>query len=45
MNFEMSTHHGYDIATMEAMLPWERMIYIDMMAAWIQQEKDKQNAR
>lgn len=35
MNFEMSTHHGYDITTLESMLPWERMIYIDLMAQYI----------
>lgn len=41
MNFQMSLHHGYDIQTLEAMLPWERALYIDMTAAWVQKKNDE----
>lgn len=42
MNFQMSLHHGYDIQTLEAMLPWERALYIDMVSAWVIEQNEKE---
>jgi len=41
MNWQMSLHHGYDIQTLEKMLPWERALYIDMTAAYVQKKNDE----
>ena len=45
MNFQMSIHHGYDIQTLEKMLPWERALYIDMVAAWVQKKNEEAAAQ
>lgn len=37
--------HNYDLALLENMIPWERAIYIDLLAAFIQEENLKENMR
>ena len=41
MNFAMMQHHKYSLTELEEMVPWEREIYIEMLAAHIQKENEK----
>jgi len=34
-------HHKYSIAELEAMLPWEREIYVAMLIQYIEEENEK----
>lgn len=40
-NFALMHHHKYSLAEIENMMPWEKFIYIDMLKAHLQEEKDK----
>jgi hypothetical protein len=47
-NHALMLHHKYSLTELEAMIPWERMIYIDLVAKWVKEEKeriDKQHGR
>jgi len=37
----MMQHHKYSLTELENMMPWEREVYVDMLAAWIKQENDR----
>lgn len=43
MNFSLMQHHKWDIDKLENMIPWEREIYIQMLIAHIEKEKEKKN--
>jgi len=46
-NFAMMQHHGYSLAELENMIPWEREIYLALLSEHIVQENEriaKQNA-
>jgi hypothetical protein len=45
MNFNLMQHHGYSLAELEAMLPWEREVYIQMLISHLKQEKEKAGNR
>lgn len=39
--FDMAQHHGYSIAEMENMIPFERDLYYEMLVMYIQAKKDR----
>lgn len=40
-NFSLMQHHKYSLSDIENMMPYEKFIYVDMLKAHIQEEKDK----
>ena len=48
LNFELLYHHHFTISELNAMLPYERAIYIDLLNNYIEkrnQEIEQQNAK
>ena len=41
LNFAMMQHHKYILGEIEAMIPWERDIYVKMLIDYIEEEKAK----
>ena len=41
INFAMIQHHKYSLWEIENMMPWERDIYVSMLIAYIEEEKQK----
>jgi len=41
-NFALIQHHKYNLYDIEHMIPWERAVYIDLLKAYIEEEKQKQ---
>ena len=48
-NFNMMHYHKYNIGDLESMMPWERIVYIDLLKKVIKEEneklRDESNAR
>ena len=40
-NFALVQHHKYSLSELENMIPWEREIYITMLAQFIKEEKER----
>ena len=41
-------HHKYSLTELENMMPWEREIYVGLLAKWVQDENErieKENAK
>jgi len=38
-------HHNYSLSDLEGMMPWEREIYVEMLAQFIKEENEKQKQR
>jgi hypothetical protein len=38
-------HHNYSLSDLESMMPWEREIYVEMLAQFIKEENEKQKQR
>lgn len=38
-NFELVQHHKYSFTEIEEMIPFERSLYIDMLLAYLEEEK------
>ena len=41
-------HHKYSLTELENMMPWEREIYMGLLAKWVQDENErieKENAK
>ena len=34
-------HHKYSLTEIENMIPWEREIYVAMLAQWIKEENER----
>ena len=34
-------HHKYSLTEIENMMPWERVIYVDMLITWIKEQNEK----
>ena len=34
-------HHKYSLTEIEEMIPWERNVYINLLVAYLKEEKDK----
>tara|TARA_Y100000114_G_scaffold156202_1_gene182585 strand:+ start:1585 stop:1779 length:195 start_codon:yes stop_codon:yes gene_type:complete len=43
-NFQMMQNHRYSLTELEAMMPWEREIYIQMLMRHLEKEKDRANS-
>ena len=40
-NFALMQHHKYSLSDIENMMPWERMIYLDLLSAYIKQLEEE----
>jgi hypothetical protein len=40
-NFAMMQHHGYSLTEIEAMLPWERDIYVSMLMQFVEEQNQR----
>ena len=40
-NFAMMQHHGYSLTELENMLPWERAMYVALVAQHVQEENER----
>ena len=38
-------HHNYSLSDIENMMPWERDIYVQMLIAYIKEQKEKEKQR
>jgi hypothetical protein len=38
-------HHNYSLSDIENMMPWERDIYVQMLVAYIKEQKEKEKQR
>lgn len=38
-NFALMQHHKYSLTELENMIPWEREIYVTMLAQYLEEEK------
>ena len=48
VNFALMQHHKYSLTELENMMPWEREIYIGLLAQWVKEENErieKENAK
>ena len=37
----MMQHHNYSLTELENMMPWEREIYVHMLADWVDKENER----
>ena len=37
----MMQHHKYSLTELENMMPWEREIYMGLLAQWIKEENER----
>jgi hypothetical protein len=40
-NFNLMYHHKFSLTELENMLPWERIVYVTMLNAYIEEQNDK----
>jgi hypothetical protein len=40
-NFALVQHHKYSLSEIESMIPWERMIYIDLLKEFLKEQDQK----
>jgi len=40
-NFAMMQHHKYSLTEIEAMLPWERDIYVALLIQHVEEQNDR----
>jgi hypothetical protein len=45
VNFAMMQHHGYTLTELESMIPWEREIYVMLLAQHISEENERLRAQ
>jgi hypothetical protein len=41
LNFALAQFHGYDVQTLENMIPFEREVYVTMLKQYLQEEKER----
>ena len=39
INHALMLHHGYSLNELENMIPWERTIYVELVAKWVKEEQ------
>ena len=39
--FQLKYHHHFDIKDIENMIPWERMVYVEQVRAYINEERQR----
>lgn len=44
-NFALVQHHKYSLSDIENMMPWERHVYLDMLAEHIRQQEEQRRDR
>ena len=37
----MMQHHKYSLTELDNMIPWEREIYVNLLAKWIKEENER----
>jgi len=42
INFALMQYHKYSLTEIENMIPWERDIYVELLKAHLEEEKQKQ---
>lgn len=42
LNFALMQYHKYSLTEIEAMIPWEREIYVELLKQHLEEEKLKQ---
>ena len=42
LNFSLMQYHKYSLTEIENLIPWERDIYVELLKAHIEEEKQKQ---
>jgi len=42
-NFALMHHHKYSLTEIENMMPWEREVYLTLLAQWLEEEQERQN--
>ena len=40
-NFALMQHHKYSLTELDNMIPWEREIYVNLLAKWIKEENER----
>lgn len=40
-NFALVQHHKYSLSEIESMIPWERMIYIELLKNFLKEQDEK----
>jgi hypothetical protein len=40
-NFALIQHHKYSLSDIENMLPWERMIYINLLKGYLKDQEER----
>nr|DAS14287.1 MAG TPA: hypothetical protein [Caudoviricetes sp.]DAS97420.1 MAG TPA: hypothetical protein [Caudoviricetes sp.]DAV42635.1 MAG TPA: hypothetical protein [Caudoviricetes sp.] len=45
LNFQLMQIHGYSLAEIESMIPFEREVYLSLLAKHIKDEQDRLNAK
>jgi len=40
-NFALMQHHKYSLTELDNMMPWEREIYVTMLAQYLEEEKQR----
>ena len=40
-NFALMQHHKYILKELDNMIPWEREIYVNLLAKWIKEENER----
>lgn len=41
MNFNLMQHHQYSLSELDNMIPWEREVYVKMLADWLAKEHER----
>jgi len=37
----MMQHHGYSLTEIDGLMPWERQVYVTLLANYVKEENDK----
>ena len=40
-NFSLMQHHKYSLTEIEAMIPWERDVYVSLLIKYIKEENER----
>jgi hypothetical protein len=41
MDFNLMQHHNYSLTELGNMIPWEREVFVNMLADWIKKENER----
>lgn len=39
-NFSLIQHHKYNLNEIESMIPWEKLLYVDLLTQYIKQQEE-----